>query len=345
MKRAIDVSNWQGNIDWNKVNNSSIDFVYSICADGNFTGKPAGAPLSVKDSYQRNKQLCKKPFGPYYFARPGGALSVDQAAAFAIDQAGPVNLPFMLDLEQSNLNREDTIVWCNRWCQIVHERTNRLPLFYVGAFFLAPPLVNDRRLQDCIWWLPAYTSNQVNPDPDKISKPDTNKATKPWDIWQYTSQGRVDGIPGNVDMNLVTEEAYNYIVQGQGDNDMTPEEYRLETTGQKELSVRDFLAKWISDSRRTIKLIQDGRTNKYWAVFGLFKMEVSEPYSGWWRNRSDVADYTGLGPQTEGQLISEIDETAEVSKDEFGKLVLSTKSDVTVNAEDVVKAFLSHIKV
>lgn len=205
---GIDVSNWQGFIAWDLVNATDIDFVYSLCSDGNFTGKVSGSPMSIQESYKRNKQLCKKPFGAYHFARPATTNPIITAEATAVANAGN-QLPAMLDLEAigipETLSTADLIDWCKGWIEHYTFLDGRNPILYCGEDVRGAGLVAI--FNKLLWWLPSYPTDIIDPDPSKLKVPKL-----PWDLWQYTNRGKVDGIRIAVDKTLTSSVVFQQMI-------------------------------------------------------------------------------------------------------------------------------------
>lgn len=199
---GIDVSNWQGVINWDAVNaDPEVAFVYMNVADGMWRGRPSGAPLSIADAFAMNVRYCRKPCGPYYFARPGSTDPIE-AANFAFQHAGHMTMPHCLDMEDTGgLSLDQLVHWTGTWLGRMYSLDGRDSILYNGAFFSGPGLA--RYFPRNFWWLPAYTANStINPDPLTMRSPALNGNREP-DMWQYTSHGRIAGIGGNVDRNLV----------------------------------------------------------------------------------------------------------------------------------------------
>lgn len=206
---GIDVSNWQGIIDWSTVNaNPDIRFVYALVSDGFFRGKVDGAPLSIGQAYARNKQQCSKPIGAYHYARPS-STDPERVAEDAFNNAGAgLSLPFMLDIEEYSDLAPYSVGfvadWSRRWLLHMEALDGRKPIIYCSAFFKRTGI--HFLLPNYLWWLPSYTANStLNPDPSSI-RPAATNGPKTWDIWQYTSHGRIAGITGNVDRNVIPLE-------------------------------------------------------------------------------------------------------------------------------------------
>lgn len=203
---GIDISNHQGMIDWDLVNQAAISFVYMLTSDGTFRGRPSGATLSVASAFARNRQKCRHPCGAYHYARPftnKPLASADQV----FSEAGHMDLPYMLDLERDPskpdtdlMSVHELVDWCGQWMSRIEHLDGKKPILYVGNYFKDGSIPGQ--FPENIWLLPAYTANTViDPEPMSIAKPKTNN--RPWDMWQYTDNGRVPGIAGRVDKIVV----------------------------------------------------------------------------------------------------------------------------------------------
>ena len=225
---GIDVSNWQGVIDWDVLNQSvNVQFAYLCLSDGYWRGRTAGAPLSIAESYNMNLKRCRKPCGPYTFARPHNT-DPTLSATQSIRDSGVHVMPHCLDLEDydvkafRDMSMEEVVDWAGQWLTTIERMDGRRPIIYTGAFFKGPGIM--RYFPDHFWWLPSYTSNsKINPDPLTARLPNLN-GNRPPDMWQYTDHGRVPGISGNVDRNLILTEKLLTLIHFEGEDMPTLDE-------------------------------------------------------------------------------------------------------------------------
>lgn len=217
---GIDVSNHQGAIDWNAINsNPVIGFVWGLVSDGTFRGTPKGGSVSVSSAYNNNKKNCRKPFGPYHFARPRTTDPYNIAEAVVNWCGGPCELPHVLDLEDEatgDMPLVDQVGWCRAWLTRVEELEQRRPVIYTKTGGII------RFFPDHKWWLPFYPANsKINPDPEQYRAWMDGRLKgndgRYYDIWQYSSSGRLDGIAGNVDLNLMSPSTFKEIVKTEED--------------------------------------------------------------------------------------------------------------------------------
>lgn len=188
MSKGIDVSHWQGIIDWTAVKNDGVDFAI-IKAGGSDKG-------FYKDSkFEQNYNNAKAAgisVGAYYFV---GKLCKSREAGVAdakrfidILKGKQFEYPVFIDFEAPDTtdkagNTDAVIAFCE-----VMENAG----YFVGVYASEISGFNDRlddsRLQHISHWVARYGK-----------KPATNANV--FHIWQYSSKGSVTGINGNVDMD------------------------------------------------------------------------------------------------------------------------------------------------
>lgn len=185
--KLIDVSHWQGNIDFAKVKASGVQGVI-IKAGGSDAG-------FYKDSmYETNYANAKAVglhVGAYYYVGANCTTSNDglaDAQRFEKMLIGKqFDLPVYIDVEETPTDEkvgttDATISFCN------YLESKK---YFVGIYASDISGFKERlqleRLNKYTLWVARYGSQP-------------QYATR-WDIWQYSSTGRVNGINGNVDMD------------------------------------------------------------------------------------------------------------------------------------------------
>lgn len=183
---GIDVSRWQGTIDWDAVA-PTISFAFLKS-----TGGDAG--LYRDPSFTRNAAEASRvgvPWGCYHFASRM-AFAASAEARYFCDQIRGTGwtLPPVLDWEPSpGVNGAQALTWVLAFCAEVEHQLGVRPIIYTGAYV---SLDRGDALKAYDLWLAAYTAQPI-----RCAPWDT------WTIWQYTSSGRLPGITANtVDMNL-----------------------------------------------------------------------------------------------------------------------------------------------
>lgn len=185
--KLIDVSHWQGNIDFAKVKASGIEGV--IIKSG---GSDAGFYMDSK--FNANYEGAKKAglhVGAYYFVGPGCRTWNDglaDAKRFEAQLSGKqFDLPVYMDVEAPPAGYRngvtDSVI---AFCDYLEKRG-----YFVGVYGSDISGFRDRmdlnRLRRFTLWVARYGSQP--------------QYATGWDIWQYSSTGKVNGISGNVDMD------------------------------------------------------------------------------------------------------------------------------------------------
>ena len=184
--KGIDVSVYQGNIDWPAVKGSGIEFAIARVSDGTF-----------KDTkFDQNWPAMKAAGllrGAYQYFEPGG--DVNAQADLMIQKVGMLgagDLPCVLDMEATGGQSAATIVAkIHTWFDKIKAGTGKTPFIYTGKYFWQDNVASSDFV-DIPLWLAAYVS----------PCPNTPVPWTSWTMWQYSSTGKIAGISGNVDENL-----------------------------------------------------------------------------------------------------------------------------------------------
>jgi lysozyme len=193
---GIDVSHWQGVIDWPKVKSAGKRFAYI---------KASEHTTFVDDMWATNRAQAKANgilVGAYHFARPDTSTgdAVREADHF-INTASPVKgelLP-VLDLEVTGgLTDAQLSAWAKSFLDRVYARTGVKGAIYVSPSFWSNNAGNSQNLAQAgykVLWIAHWTTGSTP------SVPANNWGGNGWTFWQYTSSGTVSGISGRVDLN------------------------------------------------------------------------------------------------------------------------------------------------
>lgn len=200
---GIDVSHHQGKIDWFKVrhdlrHDGEEPWVYIKATEGRDYVDP------MFFEHARGARLAGVAAGAYHFARmdSGDDPVVDARAEvndflYAID-ARWLDLPPCLDIELGGIKRREP-AWCRDWWAAAIEyllaETGEWPMIYTGRWTLRWIFGKDAPTHTrCQLWWAEYTNG---------TKPRHTRDDWSPTIWQHTSKGRVAGIRGRVDRNIV----------------------------------------------------------------------------------------------------------------------------------------------
>ena len=204
---GIDVSKWQGDINWSMVRAAGKKFTIAKATEG----------VGYKDGkYERNKAGAMGEgiaFGAYHFARPdlnGGTTGGAEEADWFVDTAGYANGMIIptLDLERAgNLTDAQLIEWVKAWVGRVYERLGVRAMIYASPSFWRDHVGNTRWFADngyAMLWVAHW--GVTSP-----SLPASNWGGRSWTFWQYTSDGLVPGIEGRVDLNRYRFESFDAV--------------------------------------------------------------------------------------------------------------------------------------
>lgn len=190
---GIDVSRYQGKIDWDKVadvdyNGIKVSFAFIKATEG----------VTLVDSYfQRNWRETKNSGvirGAYHYFKPDKS-GIWQARFFLQTvKIEPGDLPPVIDIEESSGLRKNKLVTnIQDFINEVEKKTKVKPIIYTGYQFYKDFLEGD--FDDYPLWIAHYYQPRL-----KLKK-ETH-----WDFWQHADNARIDGIKHKVDMNVFSGE-------------------------------------------------------------------------------------------------------------------------------------------
>ncbi|TWT87196.1 Lysozyme M1 precursor [Pseudobythopirellula maris] len=196
---GIDVSHWQGAINWTSVKNAGTDFAFIKATNGT---------NQVDSRFAQNFNNAREAgvlAGPYHYGYPNTFTSdpldaaneandfVDAIEPFYTNHPGSYLTP-VLDLEEhvnigtTAQNKAFITEWVRDFSQVVETRLGVKPIIYTGQSFAQNYLAND--IAEHPLWFARWGSQ---PTSTQMGIWDT------WDFWQYTATGSVAGVSGNVD--------------------------------------------------------------------------------------------------------------------------------------------------
>lgn len=188
--QGIDVSQWQGDVDWRQVRAAGTQFAFIKATEG-------GDHLDPK--FRQNWYGAKAagvPRGAYhmlYWCRPA-----EEQAMWFIQNVpfDPDALPPVLDLEWNHYSRtcpkgappELALKKIKTMLDVMESHTGKRPIIYTDVAFHRDVLQGE--LADYNFWL-----RSVAAEPHEIF------VNRPYLFWQFTTTGHVPGISGPVDRN------------------------------------------------------------------------------------------------------------------------------------------------
>lgn len=192
---GVDVSAFQGTIDWQKVKDSGIQFAIIRLGYRGY-GK---AGKMVEDEYARKNLKAVTevglPYGVYFFSQALNEKEVEEEVAFLLKILGDYkpDLPIVFDWEYisaeartANMDAR-TLTDCALHFGKLIEEAGFTPMIYFN-WYQSNHYYYLKELERYPFWLALYQ----------------DRMTYPYrvEMWQYTSSGTVPGIEGNVDINV-----------------------------------------------------------------------------------------------------------------------------------------------
>ena len=188
VRKGIDVSAWQGDIDWDKVKASGIDFAIIRCGYGS-------NDRSQDDSkWERNVSECERlgiPYGVYLYSYANTIEKAKSEAAHVLRllKGHTPSYPVYYDLEDkivSNAGRTAIINYANIFCSSIEANGYRAGIY-----------------ANLSWWDTKLNDNSLNKYEKWVAQwYHTCTYGGDYRLWQCTSDGSVSGISGRVDLNF-----------------------------------------------------------------------------------------------------------------------------------------------
>ena len=190
--KGLDVSHWNGSVDWIQVVGGGYTFLFAKATEGTTLTDP---------TYAINRAGTNgigMRFGAYHFARPGGsgdsgiaANAIAQADYFVgVAQPAAGDLPPVLDLEtKGTLAMAGLQKWTQAWLGEVYARTGVQGLIYASPSFWKTALGDTTSFAAAgnRLWIAHWTKNA------KPTVPASNWAGTGWTFWQWTDCSKIPG--------------------------------------------------------------------------------------------------------------------------------------------------------
>ncbi len=188
MLKGIDISSYQGNIDFNGVKSSGINFVMIRSSWGWF---------NEDTTFRANVNGCEAvglPYGLYHYsyARNLNEAKIEADGLIRLAQSCKPTYPICIDMEDADRYKRKNGVsneMCIQICEYVCRRLEEAgyyAMIYANLDWLNNR-INDLRLDRFDKWVAQWA--------------DRCTYAKPYGIWQYSDKGQIAGIRGNVDVN------------------------------------------------------------------------------------------------------------------------------------------------
>ena len=197
---GIDVSRWQGNIDWDAVAASGMaSFCWAKVSEGN---------THVHPGHKHNISECRRvgiPVGGYHFARPDlhkdpykEVLNFTNLCPIEVGDLRPV-----LDFEvSSDIHDPDSLrAWVLEFLKETENKLGIEPIVYTGGNMVKYKLNRDTsNIDEYTLWHALYSEKAFT---EGIPK-DRLGGWKEWRVWQWTGSEKISGVKGDIDRNWLS---------------------------------------------------------------------------------------------------------------------------------------------
>ncbi len=187
---GIDVSRWQGDIDWRAARKAGVNFAYMKATEGGDVADPKF------DAHRRGAEAAGVPWGAYhyyYFCRSAES----QARWFIRNVPKGAGLPHVLDMEWTPHSKTCRLrphgskvrSEARKFLDILESHYGQRPVIYTTVDFYQDTGIGTMR--DAQFWLRSVAGHPQQVYPGAA-----------WTFWQYTGTGLIDGIDTEVDINV-----------------------------------------------------------------------------------------------------------------------------------------------
>ncbi len=199
--KGIDISKHNGEIDWEKVAASGVKFAFIRCG---IRGYGSGE-IVADDNFVKNVEGATAngiEVGTYFFSQAVSENEAREEAEFVLNSVSQLSIscPVAIDVEKvegvdstprtKGLDSEQYTANVLEFCNTISD-AGYTPMIY-GNIKTFAMLLNMEEIEGIEKWFAGYISE------DNI----TPYFPYQFRVWQYSSTGRIDGISGDVDMNI-----------------------------------------------------------------------------------------------------------------------------------------------
>lgn len=185
-REGIDVSHYQGRIDWETVaREGGVSYVYAKATEGG---------SYVDNTHAYNISMAHKygiKAGSYHYYRPLVSVEEQFANLTSVVKKSEQDLVPMIDIEEDKgVSEEKFIADLTAFIRMVEKHYGKKPLLYAGEYFYNRHF--QGLFQDYVWMIARYSTT-----------PPTLKDGKSYLMWQYSDKGRIPGVPVLVDRSCL----------------------------------------------------------------------------------------------------------------------------------------------
>lgn len=202
--KGIDVSEWQGNLtknNWLKVKNSGIQFAILRCG---YTTYGKSKKKYVDRYFENNYKICKEiglPIGVYYYSCATNETEAKEEANFVLSliKNKKFEYPVVIDTEdnhninkstnspvsQASIGKYKLTPLIKTFCEIIESKGYYVSIYASTYWFKNNLILEDLKLYDK--WIAQWSK--------------TVSVSYKYGMWQYSSQGTVNGLSDNIDLD------------------------------------------------------------------------------------------------------------------------------------------------
>ena len=210
--KIADISSYQGKIDWAKAR-TELELVIFRASVG----------LNKDTKYLSYTKNCGLPYGAYHYVKAGTAAEAKKEAQLFIEAANAAAKKpyfYIADIEYKAQTSKTTEAVCVAFLEELRRAGCKKIGLYINTRYKWAGKAID--MSDIIW-IPHWGENKNGEVPGEAAKPDYYH-----DIWQYTSTGKVSGIKGNVDLDMLAgHKDLSYFTTYEVPANIKPNKYEL----------------------------------------------------------------------------------------------------------------------
>ena len=181
---GVDVSHYQGVIDWEALADDGHDFAFIKATEGEELQDAAFAANWANAGKTGMRR------GAYHFFRPEVLPATQAKNFFSAVELRPGDLPPVLDVEdRGKLSPAQLVTAVRQWSRMIEVRYGVKPIIYTGQNFYNRFLAGQ--LDDFPLWLARYDAEEP-----------VTVCGRDYAFWQYTDEGRLPGVVGDIDRNV-----------------------------------------------------------------------------------------------------------------------------------------------
>lgn len=185
--KCIDVSEWQENVDWKKVKASGVD--YAILRAG--FGRESYQVDSEFEKNYKNAKAAGIKLGAYWYSYADSVADAknEAEACLVVLKGKTFELPIYYDMEdssQTGFSKNTLTAMAKAFCDTVKAKGYNVGVYANLNWFTNYLDYTELKKMYSIWLAQYNVSAELD-----------------CDIWQYASDGKVSGVSGNTDMNII----------------------------------------------------------------------------------------------------------------------------------------------